>query len=135
MNKQNEIKSIKEAQRDLADRLEALEQETPKRKPECGDVWQRGGERYMVANAGSGGLVLAIDVNDGTRWSDTNKNPFGGSIEEFTYLGKAKDVLMLRSDVEKDYVSKEELCCHVREVDDGRLHAGNMIHVIRKLMR
>ena len=99
---QQEIKEVKDQMRVLADKLEALEAvETQKRKPQKGEVWQgnSSGEVILITNdqryvQRSNGAIF--DVN-------------GFFAEAYTYLGNARDVLMLRSEVEKDYVSKEDL--------------------------
>ena len=103
MNKDTEIKEVKDQMRELADRLEALEtvEVAPKRKPQRGEVWQ-----------GQSSKEIALITNDKSFVQRSNGAIFdvhGYFTDSYTYLGKAKDVLMLRSDVEKDYVSKKEL--------------------------
>lgn len=101
MNKDTEIKSIKESQRELADRLEALETvETPERKPQAGDVWTYFHQLYIINRA-----LHGVNLNTGI----TTALPYGSDLQDCTYLGKAEDVLILRSDVEKDDLRQELL--------------------------
>lgn len=104
MKNQEEIKEVKDQMRELADRLEALEQETPKREPQATDVWTNAnsGRHFIIDDEGVSDLGLdgsgCVRMETDFRFGRTD-----------TYLGKAADVLMLRSDVEKDYVSKETI--------------------------
>ena len=105
MNKDTEIKSIKDAQRELADRLEALEtvEAAPKCQPRRGDVWADwNGARFLIDI--NGGMTYA----NGCYYTDY-MSVIGSSAGECRCLGTFDEVYMLRSDVEKDYVSKEDL--------------------------
>jgi len=94
MNKQNEIKEVKDQMRELADRLEALETVEPKREPQMGEVWQ-----------GNTGLGLVI-VTEGGGFIQQSDGRVFEQYDQFsslyTYVGKAKDVLMLRSEASVD---------------------------------
>jgi hypothetical protein len=91
-NNQEEIKSIKVAQRELADRLEALEliEDQPKREPQCGDVW-KGKTAHRIALIADGGKVL--QQSDGLVF---DLYPTFPSLYE--YLGTFDEVYVLRSE-------------------------------------
>jgi len=102
-NKEQEIKSIKEAQRDLADRLEALEQQPEPRTTEAGDVWENFvlGEQWIIGTEG-----IDTRLNDGLT---TEKKDEEDDTDIFTYLGKFPEVYCKISDV-RDALSHEDTC-------------------------
>ena len=97
MNKDTEIKEVKDQMRELADRLEALET-VEQRNPKKGDVWECGGINYHVNEK-----LYMVEPN-GIQAFEPAAN-----YEHKNYLGTFGEVYVLRSDVEKDYVSKKEL--------------------------
>jgi len=93
-NKEQEIKSIKEAQRELADRLEALE------KPEAGDVY--------LTSEGNHVLITQAGEKTGAAWFHDGfhmKGLVGGSE---TYLGKHNEVFVKISDVRDALSHRDE---------------------------
>ena len=104
-----EIKEVKDQMRELADKLEALETVEEKIVSKTGDVVIADGNTILVCdeglsvhlgghNMGSGIIcVKASAYNDQVRTGDHE------------HLGTFNEVYMLRSDVEKDYISRDWL--------------------------
>ena len=114
MKNQEEIKSIKEAQRALsvdqsalADRLEALEAETPKREPREGDVYVHVSIDNSFLLFKDQYISLSGDTEAISMKKCLGKSPW--ETGQYVFKGTFNEVYMLRSDVEKDYVSKEDL--------------------------
>lgn len=40
------------------------------------------GDLYLCGSAGPG-LIILINLKDGTRWTNPSNNPFGGAIDQF----------------------------------------------------
>ena len=95
--KDQEIKEIETQQRELADRLAKLQK--PKRKPQAGDVWMDNpsGRVFLVDDMGASDLGLD---EAGVVVRMANHVTFDEG--ECIYLGKTKDVLMLRSEAQKE---------------------------------
>jgi hypothetical protein len=101
--KEEEIKAIKDEQRKLADRLEALEQP----EPQAGEVW--------VTHGGSKCLELILGHADLTESVHFLQSVVAYENAPATRLGTFDEVYIERSKVQEEYIKKDDLSAALSE--------------------
>ena len=97
MTKSERTQKIEEAGAILRE-LKAAEVD-PKRVPKAGDVWE------LIA----GNVIKTLEGWEWTNFDQAAELPDDMYTNAGTYLGTFDEVYVLRSEVEKDYVSKKDL--------------------------
>jgi hypothetical protein len=91
--------TIDTAQVQLAELLK--EPTAEERVPKAGDVWQYTSDYKYIIDEHLTGVSTCRGIRTSAK--------FGDDLTDCTYLGTFSEVYVLRSEVEKDYVSKEKI--------------------------